>query len=116
MHFLCYNEGRRREILRISSPKNRGELTIESKKLDYTLKTMEERAEFLKQLIPTLTPEQLNNKKYMEILANYVIAAMTPAEKKAHTYLTDNRQLTINKRETSYQGLTDQFENGEDGA
>lgn len=77
---------------------------------------MEERAEFLKQLIPTLAPEQLNNKKYMEILANYVIAAMTPAEKKAHTYLTDNRQLTINKRETSYQGLTDQFENGEDGA
>lgn len=89
---------------------------IESKKLDYTLKTMEERASFVSSLIPTLTQEQLNNKKYIEILSNYIIAAMTPAEKKAHTFLTDNRQLTINKRETSYQGLTDQFENGEDGA
>ena len=77
---------------------------------------MEERAKFLDELLPTLTPEQLNNKRYIEILADYVIAAMTPAEKKAHTYLTTNRQLTINKRETSYQGLTEQFENGEDGA
>lgn len=77
---------------------------------------MTERAEFIKNLIPTLTPEQLNNKKYLEILGDYVIAAMTPAEKKAHLYLTENRKLTINKRETSYQGLTEQFENGEDGA
>lgn len=77
---------------------------------------MKERAEFLEDLIPTLTPEQLNNKRYMEILADYVIAAMTPMEKKAHLYLTENRKLTINKRETSYQGLTEQFENGEDGA
>jgi len=77
---------------------------------------MTERAEFVKALMPTLTPEQLNNKRYLEILGDYVIAAMTPAEKKAHLYLTENRKLTINKRETSYQGLTEQFENGEDGA
>lgn len=77
---------------------------------------MQERADFIKELIPNLTSEQLNNKRYIEILSNYIIAAMTSAEKKAHTYLTDNRQLTINKRETSYQGLTEQFENGEDGA
>jgi len=96
--------------------RNRGVLTIESKKLDYSLKTMEERTEFVKDLIPNLSPEQLNNKKYIEILSNYIIAAMTPAEKKAHTFLTENRQLTIGKRETSYQGLAEQFENGEDGA
>lgn len=77
---------------------------------------MEERANFVSNLIPTLSSEQLNNKKYIEILSNYIIAAMTPAEKKAHIFLTDNRQLTIGKRETSYQGLTEQFENGEDGA
>ena len=77
---------------------------------------MEERANFINNLIPTLSSEQLNNKKYIEILSNYIIAAMTPAEKKAHIFLTDNRQLTIGKRETSYQGLTEQFENGEDGA
>lgn len=77
---------------------------------------MQERAAFVESLIPNLTQEQLNNKKYIEILSNYIIAAMTPAEKKSHLFLTDNRQLTINKRETSYQGLTEQFENGEDGA
>ena len=106
--FLCYNRNEGRD--------KRGVLTIESKKLDYSLKTMKERAEFIEALIPTLTPEQLNNKRYLEILGDYVIAAMTPAEKKAHLYLTENRKLTINKRETSYQGLTEQFENGEDGA
>ena len=77
---------------------------------------MQERTKYVESLIPTLTEEQLNNKKYIEILSNYIISAMTPAEKKAHLFLTDNRQLTINKRETSYQGLVEHFENGEDGA
>ena len=40
---------------------------------------------------------------------------MTPEEKKSKTILTENRMVTINKRETSYQGLVSKFENGEDG-
>ena len=40
---------------------------------------------------------------------------MTPEEKKSKMILTDNRMITINKRETSYQGLAESFENGEDG-
>ena len=36
-------------------------------------------------------------------------------EKKDHIYLTDNRRLTINKRETSFEGLAEKFENGADG-
>lgn len=41
--------------------------------------------------------------------------AISKEEKKNHTYLTDNRLITVNKRETSFEGLVDKFENGEDG-
>ena len=40
---------------------------------------------------------------------------MTPEEKKNKLILTDNRMITINKRETSMQQITDSLENGEDG-
>jgi hypothetical protein len=36
-------------------------------------------------------------------------------EKKSRTLLTENRMATINKRETSFEGLVSQLENGEDG-
>ena len=87
----------------------------ETKKLDYSLKTAAERAQFVQDLLPTLTKEQLKNKKYMEIMSDYIVSAMTPEEKKQKLILTDNRMITVNKRETSFQGLVDKFENGEDG-
>lgn len=80
-------------------------------KLDYSLKTAKERADF----VASLPTEQLNNKKNLEFLANYIVMAMTPEEKKKKEIVTDNRMITINKRETSYQGLVSKFENGEDG-
>jgi len=40
---------------------------------------------------------------------------MEKQEKKERKILTDNRLVTINKRETSFEGLVSQFENGEDG-
>ena len=85
------------------------------KKLDYSLKSAEEREAFVNELLPTLTKEQLKSKKYIEILADYIVSAMTPEEKKEKLILTDNRMITVNKRETSYQALVDKFENGEDG-
>jgi hypothetical protein len=87
----------------------------ETKKLDYSLKTSAERAEFIQNLLPDLTKEQLKNKKYIEIMSDYIVSAMTPEEKKEKMILTDNRMITVNKRETSFQGLVDKFENGEDG-
>ena len=84
-------------------------------KLDYSLDTAAERQRFITELLPNLPSAQINNKKYIEILSDYIISAMTPEEKKSKTILTDNRLITINKRETSYQGLSDSFENGEDG-
>lgn len=84
---------------------------MEPIKLDYSLKTAQERANF----VANLPKEQVKSKKYIEILADYIISAMTKDEKKKKEIITDNRMITINKRETSYQGLVNKFENGEDG-
>ena len=43
------------------------------------------------------------------------MGAISKEEKKEHKYLTDNRLITINRRETSFEGLAEKFENGEDG-
>lgn len=40
---------------------------------------------------------------------------MTKKERKEKSINTDNRMVTINKRETSFEGLVGKFENGEDG-
>lgn len=40
---------------------------------------------------------------------------MEKQEKKERKILTDNRMITVNKRETSFEGLVSQLENGEDG-
>ena len=40
---------------------------------------------------------------------------MEKQEKKERRILTENRMATVNKRETSFEGLVSQFENGEDG-
>ena len=83
--------------------------------MDYTLKTAAERTEFVNNVLAEMDKKQLKNKKYMEILSDYIVSAMTPEEKKERLILTDNRMITINKRETSYQNLVSKFENGEDG-
>ena len=83
-------------------------------KLDYTIQSPEERNELVKKLIVSLPPEKLTN-RYLQILADYIIFAMTKEQKKTKTINTENRMITINKRQTSYEGLTTKFENGQDG-
>ena len=85
-----------------------------SRKLDFSLKTPQERTEFVKRIVDETPPEQLTP-KYLEILADYIIFAMDKEERKQRKILTDNRMVTVNNRETSYQGLVSKFENGEDG-
>ena len=53
--------------------------------------------------------------RYLEILGDYIMGAISKEEKKEKLYLTDNRMITVNKRETSFEGLAEKFENGEDG-
>ena len=83
-------------------------------KLDYTLESSEERKKLVKQIVNETPPEQLTN-RYLEILADYMIFAMDKEERKKKYIITDNRSITINKRETSFEGLISKFENGEDG-
>ena len=84
------------------------------RKLDYTIESPAKRAEFVNELLKDI-PEENLTEKYKEILTDYIIFAMTKEEKKEKNILTDNRMITVNKRETSYQGLAEKFENGEDG-
>lgn len=83
-------------------------------KLDYTLETPEERTKYIEELIKTLPPENLTP-KYLTYFGDYIIFAMDKQERKSKTILTDNRLTTINKRETSFEGLVGKLENGEDG-
>lgn len=83
-------------------------------KLDYSLETPEERNELVKKIIDKTPSEQLTP-KYLEILSDYIIFAMDKQERKQKKILTDNHMVTVNKRETSFEGLVGRLENGEDG-
>lgn len=86
----------------------------ESLKLDYTIQDPRARNELVKKIIDQ-TPEEKLTPKYLETLSNYLIFAMDKEERKQKHILTDNRMVTVNKRETSFEGLIAKFENGEDG-
>ena len=85
-----------------------------AKKLNYTLQTAQERSDFVSGVLQETNPEKITS-KYLEILSDYIIFAMDKEERKQKNILTENRMITVNKRETSYQGLVMKFENGEDG-
>ena len=85
-------------------------------KLDYSLESPEERNQLVQQILDEPRDEEDALKSgYLEVLADYLILCMEKQEKKERKILTDNRLVTINRRETSYEGLVSQFENGEDG-
>ncbi len=81
-------------------------------KLDYTLESPEERKQLVEKILeecPDPTPQ------YLETLSDYLVLCMEKQEKKERKLLTENRMATVNKRETSFEGLVSQLENGEDG-
>lgn len=80
-------------------------------KLDFSLKTPEERVELVNKIIENTPSEKLTN-RYLEILADYLIFAMTKEETKSKKILTKNRwEHTIKVHETSLEGLSASFEN-----
>ena len=84
----------------------------ENLKLDYTIKNPEERLARVNRIIETA---EFLSPRYLQILADYLISAATKEErKKSKSVTTENRMKTINKRETSFQGLSEKFEKGED--
>ena len=82
-------------------------------KLDYSLETPEERNQLVQKILDEMEEEP--NPKYLEVLADYLILCMEKQERKEKKILTENRMTTVNKRETSFEGLASQLENGEDG-
>lgn len=81
-------------------------------KLDYSLNTPKERLKLVEEV---LEKETELTKQYLESLADYLVFCMEKEERKEKKILTENRLATVNKRETSFEGLVSQFENGEDG-
>lgn len=81
-------------------------------KLDYTIDSPEERLQYVEKILqenPDPSPQ------YLEYLGDYLALCMEKQERKERKLLTENRLYTVNKRETSFEGLAAQFENGEDG-
>lgn len=76
--------------------------------LNFTLDSIEDRKDFLDRY---LEDNPNPSSRELEQMADYLIFA-EQVEKKGQV-LTDNRMVTVNKRETSMEGLTDKLEGGE---
>lgn len=83
-------------------------------KLDYKLTDINDRVALVDKIIAATPKEKLTN-RYLEYLGDYIMQAITKEERKQHLFMTDNRRVTIDKRETSLEGLIEKFENGADG-
>ena len=83
-------------------------------KMDYSIESPVERTELVEKIIASTPPERLTS-SYLEKLADYIIYSMDKEERKTKKILTDNHMVTVNARETSFEGLVGKLENGEDG-
>ena len=87
--------------------------------LDYTLTTPEERIECVNRLLAE-TPDEKLTPQYLSYMSNYILFTQdrnqTKKEKKSeYPTLTKNREVTINKRQVSFEEIISNLENGEDG-
>ena len=83
-------------------------------KLDYNIPSPQDRNKLVTEMVSEIGEENLSEKS-LEIMADYLVFCMEKEEKRQKKILTDNRMTTVNKRESSMEGLTDKLENGEDG-
>ncbi len=82
-------------------------------KLDYTILDISERRQIVQDICDNHADELTVYN--LETLSEYLIHQIEKEERKQRKILTQNRLATVNKRETSLEGLTSKFENGEDG-
>lgn len=87
--------------------------------LNYSLHTPEERKEYVEKLLAEMPQDQINNKT-LTYLSDYILFVgdkdQTKKERKEEKpIITRNRETTIDKRQTSYEGIVATLENGEDG-
>ena len=84
-------------------------------KLDSTIQDPLERKAIVEAIINS-TPEEKLTPNYIRVLTEYLVYPLEKEERiKQKKILTENRMVTINKREMSFEGLVAKFENGEDG-
>lgn len=88
-------------------------------KLDYSLITPEERVECVNQLLAETPSENINN-RYLNYMSDYILFVadkdQTKKEhKEDHPIVTKNREVTVNKRQISFEEIVSNLENGEDG-
>lgn len=110
--------------MNISTIFRKGDKTLEQAgdnyiKMDFSLETSEERVKKVEEIIANTPPEKLNS-VYLEKLTKYILFPKKDKTKKLtkeekNVILSDNHMITVNKRETSFEGLVGKLENGEDG-
>lgn len=83
-------------------------------KLDYSISSEKERVDIVNAIIAQ-TPSNQLSPKYLEIFADYILDAAPKEDRRSKKIITKNRLVTVNKRETSFEGLVAKLENGEDG-
>lgn len=87
--------------------------------LNYKLTTYDERLALVNKILDETPHEQLTS-RYLTIMSDYLLFTadknQTKIErKKQHPIITKNREITVNKRQISYEGLAASLETGEDG-
>lgn len=84
-------------------------------KLDYSIDSPQQRVEIVKQYCAETPSEELDSRT-LEAFSNYIILAAEKEERRLGKIkaLSANKQVTINKRETSLEGLAASFECGAD--
>lgn len=87
--------------------------------LDFRLKTPEERTAHVRKVIEQADPSTLTQ-SYLDSMSDYILmvgeSGQTKREKKkTESIITNNRQVTVSKRQVSYEDVVSGLENGEDG-
>ena len=81
--------------------------------LDYKIDCIDRRKEIVDEICSEYADELSNYN--LEQLANYLIYQMEKDERRERRILTPNRMVTVNKRETSFEGIVSKFEFNKDG-
>lgn len=86
-------------------------------KLDYSLKTPEERIAYVQSI---LSSSQDIKPQFLTYMSDYILFVADKDQTKKehheeHPIITKNREVTVNKRQVSYEEIVSNLENGEDG-
>lgn len=88
--------------------------------LDYNLKTPEERVALVNKILADKTSDDISW-QYKKCISDYLLftqdKSQTKKEQKEQDYpvVTKNREVTVNKRQVSFEEVVSNLENGEDG-